>query len=173
MKTIKSHSTVHVAVYETTLPNLVVLKRFPDEPLAEVIERVARACRQRDSRLVLQEEQAKKKVSKSHYKHKILFLDTMIGANSLSELYGKLVDLLFDVAPEAVEKLAGMKARIRRFVAKDRSGIHPSSPQLPTLKTKSGWYVSKNIGEKDFLRGVRALCKACNIKYDEDVKYLS
>ncbi len=170
MKTIKSHSTVHVAVYETTLPNLVVLKQFPDEPFADVIERVAGAFRQGGSNFVLQEEQAKKKIPKPHYKHNILFLDTRIGANSLGELYGKLIDLLFDIAPEAVEKLAGMKARTRRFVAKDSSNIHPSSPHLPTLKTKSGWHVSKNIGKVDFNRGTRALCTAADIKYGKDVR---
>ena len=170
MRVNNSHSTIQVAVYETTLPALVALKRFPDEPLADVIERFADAFRQRDSKSDLQAGRAKMKVPKAYYKHEITFLDATIGANSLGELYGKLIDALFDIAPEAVKKLAGMKARTRRYVARDRSSIHPASPHLPTLKTKSGWCVSKNIGQDDFKRGVKALCRACDIKYGEDVR---
>jgi hypothetical protein len=38
------------------------------------------------------------------------------------------------------------------------------------LRTKTGWYVSKNIGQVDFLRGIEALCMAGDIKYGEDVR---
>jgi len=95
----------------------------------------------------------------------------VIAANSLGELYGNLVDATFDIAPEALDTLAGMKARTRHYIARDHLDIHPDSPHLPVLKTKSGWYVSKNIGTDDLLRGVRALCKAGGIKDGQDVCY--
>jgi hypothetical protein len=169
MKTINPRSIIQVAVYETTLPALIALKQSSDESLADVIQRVADASRPGDNKLVFQAGQAKKKASKAHYKHRILFLDVIIGANSLGELFGKLIDVLFDIAPESLEKLARMKARTRRYVARDRNNIHPASPHLPTLKTKSGWYVSKNVGTDDFIRGVRALCRASDLKHGEDV----
>jgi hypothetical protein len=168
----KTHSisTVQITVDEAILSALVALKQSPEEPLASVIDRASNALRQRNEQLVYQEER-ETKATIPYCKHEVVFLGSIATANSYGELYGKLVDMLFAVAPEAVKELAEMKARSRHYVAKDHDKIHPGSMHLPTLKTKTGWFVSKNIGKIDFFRGVKALCKSANIKFGEDVMF--
>lgn len=162
-------ATVQVAVREATIQALLELRISKDESLAGVIARLA-------------EHQDCRKGNRAHdmtasvplfeqrtHKYEIGFLDQVIGANSLGKLYGKLVDALYDIAPEAVENLAVMRSRSRRYVAKDEADVHPNSPHLQSLRTNSGYFVSKNVGTADFIRGMKALCSAADLTFDRDV----
>ncbi len=60
MKAINSHSIIQVAVYETTIPALIALKQSSDEPLADVIQRVADAFRPKRNKSVLHSVKFKK-----------------------------------------------------------------------------------------------------------------
>ena len=167
-----AQSTVQISVYESTLPLLIAMKQSPEDPLADVIQRSAKYLKPQKSKPTSHMRKEEEWASKAHCQHEALILGSVVSAKSFGELYGKLIDVLSDVADDAVEKLARMKARSRRYVAMLPSNIHPGSPHLPTLRTESGWYVSMNIGREDFCRGARALCEAAEIEYGNDVQLL-
>ena len=77
------------------------------------------------------------------------------------------------VAPEALHKLAAMGARRRGFVAQMPESIHPGRRDLPVMRTTAGWWISKNIGQEDLKRALRALAQAADIRYGNDVKFLA
>jgi len=90
----------------------------------------------------------------------------------LPEIFAQFVDMTAKVAPEALDKLAGMSARRRRFVARNPEAIHPGNRHLPITRTASGWWISKNIGQEDLKRALRALCDAAGLTFGADVKFL-
>ncbi len=107
---------------------------------------------------------------KAGFKYRLHFLGEELCANSLGNLYAELIDALEDVAPEAIERLATIKSRKRAFVSRQRGMIHPGRPDLKTLKTRAGWWVSGNIGLIDFNRALEALCAASGLAVNKDVR---
>lgn len=99
------------------------------------------------------------------------FLGVRITAWTLPEIFADIVDLTADVAPEALDKLAGMCARRRRFVARSSELVHPGRPDLSVMRTASGWWISKNIGQEDLKRALRALAQATALHYGKDVMF--
>lgn len=99
------------------------------------------------------------------------FLDMRFTAWTLPEVFAEIVDMTAEVAPEALTKLAGMSARRRRYVARSQEAIHPGNRSLPVTRTKSGWWISKNIGQEDLKRALRAICDAAGITFGKDLKF--
>jgi hypothetical protein len=81
------------------------------------------------------------------------------------------VDAIHDLDPAAIERLSGMKARTRRYVAREREQVHAGRRDLPVLQTRSGWWVSANIGRPDLIRSLRALCRASGLRYGRDILF--
>lgn len=105
------------------------------------------------------------------HKHNAEYLGTMIGGRTLPDVFAAIVDLTASVAPEALEDLANMSARSRRYVARKPEAIHPGNSKLPTMRTASGWWISKNIGQEDLRRALKALCSASSLRFGTDVKF--
>lgn len=99
------------------------------------------------------------------------FLGTPFTTWTLPEVFAGIVDMTAMVAPEALNKLAEMSARRRRFVARNPEAIHPGNRDLPVMQTASGWWISKNIGQEDLKRALRALSDATGLKFGSDVKF--
>ena len=108
-----------------------------------------------------------------HHKYKAVFLDECIGCRTLPDVFAEIVDLTDHVAPEALEKLADMSAGSRRYVARKPEAIHPGNTELPTMCTTSGWWISKNIGQEDLKRALKALCSASGLHFGTDVKFVT
>lgn len=106
-------------------------------------------------------------------KYTLIFLGDELRAATLGHMFVELIESLSNVAPEGVEKLATMKSRKRAFVSRNREAIHPGQSDLKTLKTKNSWWVSANIGRRDFNRALDALCKAIGLTVSKDVRLLS
>lgn len=94
-----------------------------------------------------------------------------IGANTLGALLRNVVDAIHDLDPPAIERLSQMKARTRRYVAREREQVHAGRRDLPVLQTRSGWWVSANIGRPDLVRSFRALCRASGLRYGHDIQF--
>lgn len=167
----KQMATVQVAIQESTLQALLALRLSSEETLAAVIARLAelKNCPKDDGEP--EKADVAQSVGEDAHKYEAGFLDQVLGANALGELYGKLVDALYEVAPDAIASLATMRSRSRRYVAKERAHIHPKSSHLGTLRTASGYFVSRNIGTTDFIRGAKALCAAADLVFNEDVTF--
>jgi hypothetical protein len=100
-----------------------------------------------------------------------LFAETL-RANTLAGLFGALIDRLAELDPKAVEKLSTMRATKRGFVSREKNAIHPGRPDLPLRKTRSGWWISANIGTADFERALRRACEANDLVYGSDIRFL-
>ncbi len=97
------------------------------------------------------------------------FLGIKITAWTLPGIYAQIVDMMAVAAPDALEKLAGFRARKRRFVATTPESIHPGNEYLPVLQTVSDWWISKNIGKEDLKRALSALADAADLNFGRDV----
>lgn len=94
-----------------------------------------------------------------------------IGANTLGALLRNAVDAIHDLDPPAIERLSQMMARTRHYVAREREQVHAGRRDLPVLQTRSGWWVSANIGRPDLVRSLRALCRASGLRYGHDIQF--
>jgi hypothetical protein len=107
----------------------------------------------------------------SREKYLATLLGERLSAPSLPELFGRVIDAMAGVAPEAVEALASMKSHRRRFVSRIPEGIHPGRRDLPVMKTSSDWWISRNIGREDLVRGLRALAEAAGLEFGDDITF--
>lgn len=103
-------------------------------------------------------------------KYALIMLGDTLRADTLFELFAKVVDALAAVDPAAVERLAMKRSRKRAFVAKDRESIHPGRPELQVRRTASGWWVSANIGTADLERALQAACETSGLSYGQDIR---
>lgn len=98
-------------------------------------------------------------------------LGARLGAPTLGKLFRDIVDAVHYLDPAVIERLSGMKAYTRCYVARALEDIHDGRTDLPTLRARSGWWVSANIGTEDLKRGLRALCEAGGLDYGCDVRF--
>lgn len=97
------------------------------------------------------------------------FLGVTVTATTLPKLYEQVIDLTDHVAPEALDVLAEVRMRTRRYISRNRNLVHSDNGRLPVHQTKSGWWISKNIGHRDLERALRALASTCGLIYGVDV----
>ncbi len=97
------------------------------------------------------------------------FLGIFLTAWTLPEVFAEIVDMTAQVAPEALDKLAALRARKRTFIARTKEAIHTGNRHLPTMRTASGWWISKNIGQEDLKRALRNLADAAGLTYGRDM----
>jgi hypothetical protein len=88
---------------------------------------------------------------------------------TLPDLFARCVDVIHDLDPPAIERLAGRKTHARRYVARRSQDVHFRSPHLDTMETKSGWWISANVSEKQVTKAMIYLAEAANLTFGEDV----
>ena len=99
------------------------------------------------------------------------FLGVRLTTWTLPEMFAEFVDLTAEVAPEALELLSSRRPSRRRYISRTPEGIHPGRPDLSVIRTQSGWWISKNIGRDDLIRGLRALAQASGLEYGSDIRF--
>lgn len=85
------------------------------------------------------------------------------------DLFTRCVDLIHELDPSVIERLAGKKTHARRYVARRSEDVHFKSPHLKTMKTESGWWISTNISEQQFSTAIRLLANAANLTFGIDL----
>jgi len=98
-------------------------------------------------------------------------LGVAFSAKTLAAVFGRVVDMMAEVAPETLVSLAAVRTRGRRFVSLEPRDIHPHSPHLPVLRTESGWWISKNISTDQLKLALRSLCKVSGLSFGKDLKF--
>lgn len=98
-------------------------------------------------------------------------LGVAFSTNTLAAVFGRAVDLMAEVAPEALVSLALIRTRGRRLISLEPRDIHPNSPHLPVMRTESGWWISKNISKDQLKLALRALCKVSGLSFGKDLKF--
>lgn len=169
---------VLVKLRESTVA-LLMAQRLGDETLDAVTARLARVTSpDRQVRAAVSappgaiREGSGTRRSPQAGKYGLRLLGETLRAGTLAGAFGALIDRLTELDPGVVEKLAPRRSRKRAYVAKERAAIHPGRPDLPVRRTRSGWWISANIGSADLDRALRAVCAASGLTYGRDVCFL-
>ncbi|SDX86296.1 hypothetical protein [Roseicitreum antarcticum] len=99
------------------------------------------------------------------------FLGVGFSVDTLAALFGRVVDMMADVAPENLVSLAGIRTRGRRLISLEPRGIHPYSPHLPVQLTASGWWISKNISKDQLRSALRTVCEISGLTFGKDLRF--
>jgi len=98
-------------------------------------------------------------------------LGQRVSGATLPDLFARCVDVIHELEPPAIERLAGKKTHARRYVARRREDVHLKSPHLQTMETGSGWWISANVGEQQVTTAMRLLTKAADLQFGKDIIY--
>lgn len=96
-------------------------------------------------------------------------LGQRVSGVTLPDLFARCVDLIHELDPPAIERLAGKKTHARRYVARRREDVHLKSHHLETMETESGWWISANVSEQQVTTALRLLASAANLTFGKDV----
>ncbi|WP_171206760.1 hypothetical protein [Ruegeria sp. HKCCA0235A] len=150
---------------ETT--SKLLSKRRHGESLSGVVARLCESGGSTEREAVVQTSGVEVNVGN----YTAMFLGEPIHAETLPELFARVVDLSFELDPASIERLASMKARTRRYVSRKREAIHPGRPDLPVTRTCTGWWISANVGVEDIVRSLRALADAAKLDFGTDIRF--
>ncbi len=165
---------VLVPLHDETVALLTKHRRAPGESIDDVIRRIARPKPREvnGAFAVSRPSRPKRKSSASGgSRYSVEVMGESVEENALGRLFANVVDLFHELDPQALENLAEMRARRRRYVARRREDVHGGRTNLPVIRTRSGWFVSANVGREDVGRGLRALCKAARLVCGVDVRF--
>lgn len=98
-------------------------------------------------------------------------LGQRVSGATLPDLFARCVDVIHELEPPAIERLADEKTHARRYVARRREDIHLKSPHLETIETESGWWISANVSEQQVTTAMRLLASAANLTFGKDFIY--
>ncbi|TVR80056.1 MAG: hypothetical protein EA405_11745 [Rhodospirillales bacterium] len=161
--------TVLVHLPATFIDTLLKVRATLDNDLASLLETSLASCS--GSLKELDQEEATKAAPLPNGRYVAEFLGVPFATRTLPEVFAEIVDMTAEVAPEALDRLSEVSARTRRFVARRPEAVHPGNHRLPVMQTASGWWISKNIGQEDLMRALRALCRAAGLSFGADVKF--
>ena len=100
-------------------------------------------------------------------------LGLILSGSTLPEVFAAVVDLMDDLDPAVLEKLSVMRpSNARNYISRNKEKVHIRSPQLESLRTKSGWWISKNTGRSQVNKALRVLCDAADIEFGKDLRFL-
>ena len=159
-----------VRLSETTVARLMALRTGPYEPMNGVVARLAaRSLITPHSEPTVPSRKNRPAAVAGRGKHAAEVLGERVEAPTLGLLFAAVVDVVAELDPAVLERLAPITPRTRHYVARSKAEIHPGRPDLPTIKARSGWWVSKNVGEEDVRRGLLALCRVASLKFGSDI----
>jgi hypothetical protein len=90
---------------------------------------------------------------------------------TLPEVFAEVVDMTEIAAPEVLVRMSEIQTTRRRFIGRTREAVHLGNKRLPVMLTASGWWISRNIGQEDLKRAMRALCSTAQLSFDRDFKF--
>jgi len=95
-------------------------------------------------------------------------LGQRVSGATLPDLFARCVDVIHELDPPAIERLASKKTHARRYVARRREDIHLNSHHLKTMETGSGWWISANVSEQQVTTAMHLLADAANLTFGKD-----
>jgi len=169
MKFETSTETALVSLPKSLIEALLTMRSALDEDVADALRSIT-GCSQGASKPTSDRPSSDVIVPQGG-KYAAEFLGTPFFENTLAAIFGQVVDMMADVAPEALVSLATVRTRGRRFISLNPIDIHPFSAHLPVMQTESGWWISKNISTDQLKLALRALCKASDLSFGKDLKF--
>jgi len=169
MKFETSTQTAQVSLPISLVEALLTMRSALDEDVADALRSIT-GCSQGTSKPMSDRPSSDVIVPQSG-KYAAEFLGTAFFENTLAAIFGRAVDMMADVAPEALVSLTSVRTRGRRFISLEPHDIHPFSPHLPVMRTESGWWISKNISKDQLKLALRELCKVSELSFGKDLKF--
>lgn len=164
--------TMLVRLSEKTVARLMALRAGPDEAMDRVVARLAaRPPITPHAESTAPSRKIRPVAVTVRGKRAAEVLGERIEAPTFGLLFAAIVDMVAELDPTVLERLAAIIARKRHYVARSKAEIHPGRPDLPTIKTRSGWWVSRNVGARDVQRGLMALCRVGSLTFGTDVRF--
>ena len=170
MKMGSERPALMVALPETTVARLMALRGTSDKCIADVVDRMLPAPTPAPLTSPSTEDTQQTSVVPQG-KYTCDVLDTRVHASTLGSLFGAVVDLMDTVAPDALLRLSERRTTKRRHSSRDRAGVHLGTRYLPVLRTRSGWWISKNVSRPQTVSHLRALCTAAGLEFGKDVRF--
>jgi hypothetical protein len=176
MNTTKPSPVVLVRMRESTVALLLARQLCKDEALDAVIARLACTGSPEPKPPIVLTPMPRigvsARASQEYDKYGLELFGATLRASTLGRLFGALIDKLFELDTKAVEKISTIRATKRGYVSREKNVIHPGRPDLPLLKTRSGWWISANIGTDDLERALRCACEVNGLVYGRDIRFL-
>lgn len=173
MKTEKNNGLVSVELPLTFVHGLLALTHLMDNRVTDSL-RLALEEHQRAPTAPKPEKSSRTAGSKraSPVPHNTGLFAEILGQRvrgaTLPDLFARCVDLVHELDPSAIEKLADKKTHARRYVARRSQDVHFRSPHLETVETKSGWWISANVSEPQVTTAMKHLAEAANLTFGKD-----
>ncbi len=160
-----------VAMSEGSVAWLLSQKTSPGESLDDVVSGLRDLSNSAKSSCSEQKEIPKKTTGlRIEDKYSCSILGEQVQAQTVSELFGAVVDFMDDLCPEALIELAKVRpSNARRYIARERQNVHTYCDYLPVLQTKSGWWVSKNVSRNQVVSAIKALSRAAGLEFGKDI----
>lgn len=168
-------TSLYIPLQEIVVSRLMALRSTPDEPLSLVIERLI--GEPEDIIEIKLTANIKPNGEKSVFsKYKLFILGEIYPVNTYREALITCLNIIVDLDPGILEKVAQMKGHTRRYIARDRNDIHSERSDLNnrcTYEFRPGWFVGTNYSLNDTNRILEGICKASGLEFSKDIKLLT
>lgn len=156
-----NNATVLIPLKDTTAALLGKLRARPNEPLADVVARLALRPPTAPAAPMPNLATAGKRAAE--------VLGERVAAPTYGLLFAAVVDLIAALDPSVLERLARRQGRLGfSCVSRSRRNFRGCDK---VIKTSSGWWVSGIAGEDHVWRWLGDLCEAGSLKFGEDVRF--
>lgn len=106
----------------------------------------------------------------TNYRYRVDILGKIVTANSLGTLCANMVDAVHNTHPGILEGLSNRGTDKRALLSRSRNGVHLSSPNLPVVQAKCGWWVSSNVSRPQIIRWIEHLCEIAGWQLDHHIR---
>jgi len=158
-----------VALNEDSVAWLLSQRTSPNESLDGVVSRL----RETSTKSVQNETPKALSCQNSKQgKYVCAIHDDQVSAQNLYGLFGAVVDFMHERRPEVLDKLSKMhRSNARKFIARDSKDVHIHRTDLGTMVTNSGWWIDTNIGRREVINALKALCWAAKFEFGKDIRF--
>jgi hypothetical protein len=169
MSALASNTTVMVELPEALFGELMGLKSHPSESVAETIQHMLATPKEE----IPPEEKPANAVSPPKFhKYTAFVLGERIGANTLPEIAGLVVDIVASIDDGPLHKLSKtFRSHKRGFISSEAGRIHIHRDDLKEVQTASGWWIDGNVGTRETVNFLEALCECTNLRFGEDIQF--
>jgi hypothetical protein len=158
-----------VPLSETNIAGLMKL-RHEGESINDAIARLLKSSAPRKNKPPKQAGTLPQ--GKKTHKYTCYVFDEPAFGGSLREVFGNVLDVMHDLDPTVLERLANKRLSKRRsIISKDESDVHFERADLKVAKSKSGWWYSINVSQDQVKRMLEELCKVEGLEFGVDIRW--
>lgn len=162
-----------ISVSESTVARLIAMKAFDDESFDLVINRLLDAARppviQPDPVVPMP---TPAPIIRRPGRHLVEVQGHQVGCWTLQETLAEGIRMLADRDETFLPRLAEVRTRSRRAVARQKADLYPDSPHLAAKFSRDiggGWYLATNCSRVDVKRWLKYASQIAGLRYGKDL----